>query len=317
MSIKSSKISFIIQGPPKKMHYYKKSLQSLSFFFPDSEIIISNSNSEEVHAYLDKYTSLDLKNFKFISYPDPGPTNLSDGKKINLSRQIIGMQYGLEAVERDYVCRLRPEIYFKSQIIFKYLNAFEESFGTSNILASSITTKNPLISPTEFKLHVSDWFFFGKTSDLKDIYFIDEEIDHQIFENKFSLPLTTETYLTVMYLIKKHHIKDHEIAKLSKIDCLKNILKNFIIKDPNEIGIDILHWPYKFPFGNNGYLSLRGCLYDYHLKKIFNKESILPSSKNLYVLKFESLFYKYLRWPLIKILIKLKKGIQLGINNKF
>lgn len=316
-NIKSSKISFIIQGPPKKIHYYRKSLQSLLYFFPNAEIIISNSNSEEVHAYLAKYTSLELKNLKFISYPDPGPTDISDGKTINLSRQIIGMQYGLDVVERDYVCRLRPEIYFKSQKIFEYLSAFEKSLGTTNILASSITTKNPLTSPTHFKLHVSDWFFFAKTSDLKDIYFIDEEINHEIFENKFSLPLSTESYLTVMYLIKKQHIKDYEISDLSKIDCLKTILKHFIIKDPNEIGIEIQHWPYKFPFGNNGYLSLRGCLYDYHLKKIFNEEPIIPSTKNLNVLKFESLLYKYIRRPLIKILIKLKQGIQFAINIKF
>ena len=75
-------------------------LYKIFYIFPNAEIIISNSNSEEVHAYLAKYTSLELKNLKFISYPDPGPTDISDGKTINLSRQIIGMQYGLDVVEK-------------------------------------------------------------------------------------------------------------------------------------------------------------------------------------------------------------------------
>lgn len=305
-------ISFILQGPPKKIAYYSKCLRSISDFFPGSQVVIALDKIIEARNFIENETSstdLDLE-ITYVEYSDPGPVESSSGRNLNLNRQIIGVQEAIKACNRKYICKVRPEIYFETNELIDYIDLMAEK-NEFFIIASSITTKDPLVSK-EMRYHISDWFFFGSNTEISKLYDIPVAKYPNSFLNDTGLNMTTENYITTNLYSRLEQKEMSSLSEDAQENSIDFMLKFFLIRDPKELGFNIQHAPYKFPFGENGMYSFRGADYDFYFKKKYGKYPEIKSKQSLFLIKFKKFFYKVITWRLIKILIKIKGLIRFG-----
>lgn len=166
MKLKSSLLTFVIQGSIKRKEEVKQSISSVRFFFPDSKIILSTwegsdySNLDFDELVLSKDTPLVSRFYKNLSIEN------------NINRQIISTINGLRKVHTKFAAKIRTDIVLKSDNLLKILTQANERSINSFFSSKIIIPYDLSVNPYRVKLlfHFNDWFVAGRTSDLRKLY---------------------------------------------------------------------------------------------------------------------------------------------------
>ncbi len=174
-TVDSEDISVVIQGAIDNIAT-TNAIKSVREFLPKAQLIVStweNSNCD----------SIDYDEIVFNKDPGAAPNGLIDGERIginNVNRQIVSTQGGIEKARRKYTLKLRSDSMLLDSSILNYLGELKNSSGDifeKKIIVGDLYCreyfkylyeKKYYAVPTPF--HVSDWFYFGLTSDLKKIF---------------------------------------------------------------------------------------------------------------------------------------------------
>ena len=164
--INSKDISVVIQGPVYP-GITSKTVANVMEKFPGAQVIVSTWAGTDVS---------ELPNgIDVIFNEDPGGYPLYDNPKIlNASnRQIVSTMGGLKKANRKYTLKMRSDMFFEHTGFLKYWDKYQKygknyKFLEHRIITSTSFAPNPRREPKPY--HPSDWFFFGLTSDLIDVF---------------------------------------------------------------------------------------------------------------------------------------------------
>lgn len=159
-------ISFIIQG--EVFSHINNQIAEIKHYFPQSPIIVSTCNDVPCEI---------IGANQVIKSPDPGYFHYSDkpGEKVNnINRQIVTTLAGLKACKTEFAFKLRSDFFIAGNSFLEYVNAFpkvDEQYKLFNdkVLSCCYFARNPN-SDMPFTFHPSDVAFFGKTSDLLNLF---------------------------------------------------------------------------------------------------------------------------------------------------
>lgn len=192
-------ISVVVQGAIEKT-VTPICLESIRKFFPGSKIILSTwkgSNTEKLD-----YDELVLND-------DPGGYKYrlkAFHKEFsnNTNRQLVSLQNGLSRVRTKYVLKLRTDMIVTTNEFLNYYDKFayrsdDYRLFEHKVLIADFYTRHSLrcergFVPTPF--HISDWFFFGLTEDLKT-FFAETRImtkEEQVDYSDIKMPDRREKY---------------------------------------------------------------------------------------------------------------------------
>lgn len=164
--IKSSEISVVIQGPVYP-GITVKAVQNIMEKLPDAQIIVSTWNGTDVSELPD--------NIDLVFNQDPGGIPFYDNPIIlNASnRQIVSTVAGARKAKRKYTIKMRSDMFFENLNFLKYWDKYPERsdkyrFLEHRIITSTSFAPNPHREPKPY--HPSDWFFFGLTNDIIDVF---------------------------------------------------------------------------------------------------------------------------------------------------
>lgn len=162
----SKNISVVIQGPVYK-DITTKCAQNVRTFLPKAEIIISTWED----ANLDELKDVDI----VVKSKDPGGYPVYDDPIVYhaANRQIVNTSAGLRKATRSLAIKMRSDMYFEHTNFLNYFNKYnkrssEYKFLKNRVINSTSFAPNPYREPKPF--HPSDWFFFGLTEDLINIF---------------------------------------------------------------------------------------------------------------------------------------------------
>ncbi len=239
--IESKDISVVVQGAINEK-LTPLCLESIRKCLPDAEIILSTWEGSDVNG---------LDYDKVILNKDPGK-DFFKNVTVNTKRQIYSTRQGLLNVSRCYAIKIRSDLTIESNSFLNYFNQFDkfnENYRVfdKRIIISSYYTRLPTESC--FLYHPSDWFAFGLTKDLINLYDISlPDKENDLYTEYFELvnpgkQLCTakywgEQYIFVKCLLKNNKnifFKDHtDINTVSRHQSLMYLLNNFIILDYNK-----------------------------------------------------------------------------------
>ncbi|MCE0493755.1 WavE lipopolysaccharide synthesis family protein [Vibrio salinus] len=312
-------ITFVIQGPVIES-ITKKSIDNVRKLFPSSFIILSTWKGENI-----SNINADL----VIENEDPGPTILSYGKddiarKANINRQICSTLNGLNAVQTEYAVKLRSDNILHSNEFIHYLNKFTKKTSQFSLFDQKIIYSNlfakEITKGTKIPYFFSDFFHFGKTTDLKKLWSIDLFSNYN-FQDRLSGKFQHKQYpmrcshveqdLWLAFLSKNtgkpFSLNDEYGANQDIADSYNYMINNIIILDYGMIGLEVpsrLEQPNKFPYEFYSFLRWKWLYESY-----FNLKSSIPIN---YKLKwYIGYFYKFIHHG-----IRYKaKGLFLKIKN--
>lgn len=248
--IKSEEISVIIQGPILD-GMTLESIKSVKSVLPNAEIIVSTWNDAITDGLTVDY---------LVKNKDPRGEYYSDNPKIiySANRQIISTLSGLKVATRKYALKIRSDMYLKHDGFLRYFGKFnkrgnELKLLKERVILSTLNTTNPKkYYPMPY--HASDWFFFGLTDDLIDIFDIPLSPEPQtsrwfstnMFPDNAVDPECLCRYRVEQYIwisfIKKHISLDFDNAfDLSNNNLEKSeyiFSNNSVIIDPIKLGYD-------------------------------------------------------------------------------
>lgn len=318
-NIKSEEISVVVQGPIHKKRT-KKCLQSIRKNLQNAEIILSTWEDSNVDG-LD-YDVLVLNK-------DVGGVLQSKFKNkkqfCNLNRMILSTNEGLKKADRKYVLKLRTDAYINNTNFLNMFGTFKRrcdkyKLFNERILTSTLfskyATNNQENKRTEIAFHVSDWWFFGLTNDVRKLLLSSELVDEPYFSNYFTYPenynkksvyakfdwrFAPEQFIGYSCFSKYFddiRMEDcsnisEEINKKSQI-CLAN---NFIFLEYKQSGISNLKYTYsKYEsFCGNQYLDLYSFyLFEHEYKKYCDDDYAVLSDNLLF--KNRDTSYRILRF---------------------
>lgn len=199
--IKFNEISVVIQGAIDN-DWTQRSILSVIQYLPGATIVLST------------WSGADVSNLEFydvlVESNDPGYNLCSyEGTKNNLARQIVSTKNGLKQVKTKFAMKIRSDMTING---IEYINAFQlysdcrsEEFKIlkNRIIVSNFYCRNP--KRIDLPFHVSDWFQFGLTEDLLNLwdiepnepenshYFLSREKPQNVKE------LSTELYGTLFF----------------------------------------------------------------------------------------------------------------------
>ena len=168
--IKSKDISIVVQGPISEGT--KLSTQSIRKYLPDATIILSTWEGSDTE-------SLDYD--ELLLNKDPGSFVCCKeiNANTNINRQLVSTQNGLNLVKTKYAMKLRSDLYLTNNSFLEYFDKFSISdekmfFVKHRMITSSLTSKRYSDAPNRryclLPFHLSDWFMFGLTEDIRDYY---------------------------------------------------------------------------------------------------------------------------------------------------
>lgn len=254
--IDTKDISVVIQGAVDKK-ITPQCIKKIQKSLPESKIILSTWEG----------TNTDGIYYDVIVFSkDPG--GKKDGLKIdNVNRQITSTKAGLEKVETNYTLKIRSDLELKNSSFLSYWDSYPSRnpdfmFFKHRIIVSELFCKRCLdeksLIPTPF--HLSDWFQFGLTEDIKKLWNIplvnydDYWECADVLELKLKGTWDSNVYSPESYIfynsLKKQY-KDLVYTGTADYNCEnisfseKIFLSNLIIKSPQKLGFVINKLPYK------------------------------------------------------------------------
>ncbi len=237
--IKSKDISVVVQGPIYK-NETNICLKSIRKYLPGAEIILSTWQDSDV-------SGLDYD--VLLLNQDPGFTYTTKERTIanNCNRQIVSTKNGLKVASRKYALKIRTDFEIVNTNFIKYFGKFKKYNESYKFLKERVVQGNAFVRDPELKwkavLHPADWWWFGLTEDLLDIYDIrlQTEKDTNYFDDGLLWQFPPEQYIWIEFL-KKHGLdckcKSYKHCSPYLIDeTYKTFVNNLIIIEQNECGI--------------------------------------------------------------------------------
>jgi len=221
--IENHEITFVIQGPVSSYEgrnqnnsVTRQLIESIREYYPESFIILSTWNNQ---TELDQYEeSVD----EIIKSEDPGPIGTKQSWFSNVNRQIISTRNGLEKSRTKYSAKIRSDFFFCQHFDFnKYLLSKNNLRDSSNLFSEQILMCNYKGHYPLFPYFISDWFHFGRTEDLFDLWnvklatendanFYSDSLGYSFLKVPFSFTnenvssrLHSEQYIFTTFLKKK------------------------------------------------------------------------------------------------------------------
>ena len=189
----SKDITVVIQGKNEK-EKTSKCLESIRKYLPEATIIFSTYENEPVQ---------DLDYDILVESKDPGATLLFGKMYNNTNRILTTTNDGLERVNTKYCIKMRSDLIFDSDKIlnniFQYFPKRDDKYSVFKervVFYPLWSRKHENIANNYFILttfHLSDWFCFGLTEDIKNYY--------------INCPFTNEPSYTNYYKIKSNRIQ--------------------------------------------------------------------------------------------------------------
>lgn len=179
--IESKEISVVYHGPIRIDTY--KSIKKCRKLLPHAEIIFSTWEEEDVFI-LEKYVD------HFIFSKDPGAYKQSkDGSLNNLNRQIRSSKEGVNVATKKYCLSLRSDMIIDNTGFIHCFDSYKkrnpsDSIFCRKILISELFTRISIKGLT-VPFHISDWYFFGLTEDIKKVYSSIEEVEEPFYTEYF------------------------------------------------------------------------------------------------------------------------------------
>ncbi|MCE9608451.1 MAG: WavE lipopolysaccharide synthesis family protein [Planctomycetia bacterium] len=257
--ISSSEISVVVQGavagrpsdPPAK-RFTDRCLRSVRRHLPEAQIILSTWKGADV-------TGLSFD--RLVLSDDPGAVPL-DARRTpnNINRQIVSTGAGMRIVERPYAVKLRTDFELLGDRFLHYFGKFNAYGGDDRIfrervVASTVFSINPRrFAPMPF--HPSDWFFFGRSEDLRNLWDIPLAPEPETsnwcgLEDRARVPFLggrTARYAPEqtmwLGLLRKHgdvacrHMTDVADGAIEATE--RTIANNLVLASPNQLGLKYL-----------------------------------------------------------------------------
>lgn len=200
----SSDISVVVQGAVSPTQT-PKCLQSIREILPEAEIILSTWENSNVEGL-----DVDI----LILNKDPGGVLVDSYKSKtiynNLNRQLLSTKEGLKHVTRKYTLKLRSDLILTNKNFLEMFEKFDKRIDDyklfeHKVLVPMLFTRYNIklcCSKKRYKIpfHVSDWWFFGLSSDIK-----------KYFENT---PLVEEPLFTKYFEQEENKTKNNPYGKL-------------------------------------------------------------------------------------------------------
>ncbi len=257
MAIKNEEISVVVQGAVIKNETIQ-SIASVRKFLPGAKIILSTWQKSDVN---------DCDVDDIVLSWDPGSypcAVLPQGKKIlyNLNRQLVSTQNGLKNVKTKYVLKIRSDMYLTKDFqenILEYFYKFKlrdkkYSFFKHRVIVGSLTSKfysDSLDNSFPLPFHISDWFCFGLTDDVKDYFLNTPLLNEQYASNypcntsrvpvkMYSWQISPEQYFCSMWAKRYINLKFDDWSNWNTKNVLlseKIIANNFIVLDTVQTGL--------------------------------------------------------------------------------
>ena len=254
-------ISVVIQGAVEE-RITPICIESIRHFFPGAKVILSTWKGSSVE---------NLKCDEVVFSEDPGGRQYrikAYNKTFtnNVNRQLVSIQNGLKMVKTQYALKIRTDMIMTSNELLNHFgeytyNSGEYSMFKEKILVADFYTRHSLrceggFVPTPF--HVSDWFFFGLTEDVRQ-YFDGTRLmtnDEQVYFKAVKCPEKREKYDYCWYWsfppeqfygvqAAQRNFKDIRMADWSDWDdelirkSEKFIMNNFVVLDFTRHGINL------------------------------------------------------------------------------
>ena len=275
--INSSDVSVVVQGPISDQTY--KTIESIRHFLPESEIILSTwKSSDTKNLRVDKL----ILNEEPLSYIQHERTQTRN----NLNKLLRSTNAGLRQVNTRYVLKIRSDMQIESLRFLKHYEAFQKK-GKYSCLKSKILV--PLLF-SRYKyhgkitpFHVSDWFAFGLTQDVRKVFLGTKEVEEPAFTEYFlhvldykspygstTFKMSPEQYIT--YEFYRRNFNETKLMDCAKWEGDANLISqqfivcNFIVGSFFETGIKCL----KYPFSTNE--RAYGLSYQEMINELFYRE---------------------------------------------
>jgi hypothetical protein len=182
--MKEQDLTIVFQGPEifsNGINITYVAIETARKQFPKTHIIFSTWSV----ANMRKYTDL---NVEVLISEDPGSSFRDEKNQImmNLQRQLTSTAIGISAVKTEFAIKIRSDLAFANRNILEIFNTLNYKgkrnqryvFLNSRVVVLDVTSINPnLVEPLPF--HPCDWFYAGKTQDLKVIFPIQMSIDEE------------------------------------------------------------------------------------------------------------------------------------------
>lgn len=169
MKVHFEDISVVVQGAIGKNIDY--TLESIRKHLPGATIILSTWENSNIEG-LDYDIAIQSK--------DPGafPCDKKDDSIMNnVNRQIVSTLEGLKRCKTQYAIKLRSDFYFTGNAFIDYFGVEKEfdreyKFLKNRVVACTLYSRNPRSSIKTLRMPYcpSDFFYFGYTEDLLDIF---------------------------------------------------------------------------------------------------------------------------------------------------
>jgi hypothetical protein len=247
-------ISIVVQGAiaglpndkEKDRHTYL-CLKSIRKILPGAKIILSTWEKDNVEGL-----DCDL----LVRSQDPGNANFDNLSPFNCFRQIVSSINGLKKCTTKYAAKVRSDLIFKNDNFLKYFIKFSDLPSDENYrLLKQRVIMFPGCNPNrrmKFPFHPSDWFFFGLTEDVQDIFDIPlirknlikkdaDGISHEV-----DSLLRPEQFIWFSLLSKYRKIPfeyANDVSHGNIVTSEKYFANNAILITPRRAGIDSLKWP--------------------------------------------------------------------------
>lgn len=266
-------VTFVVQGGLGGAYDIRYAASYMRTLFPGSRFVLATQESQVKR--VEDYDVFD----EVVLTRDPGPLPplKFGGEPHNVNRQIVSTAAGLEAVRTPLAVKLRTDSYLSSRKVLDYWTAWRErgrgglARGRSRIVVPSFYTLNPGYDE-HLAFHVSDWFNFGETADLRRMWsscplygFGDAtHYEREGFrpgslprEREFRARYATEQWMALNYLhpggpfpIRYHNDCSPEIARRFE----EELVDNFLVVHPYDID---LHMPKHARIYRSRYANLR------------------------------------------------------------
>lgn len=306
--INNQDITFVVQGPQfirKGNNYSLAVLKSIEKYYPGAQIIFSTTDTT-IDSRIRNITDCSV-----ISINDVGSLKMEGLNPQNSNRQIYGTSKGLENCTTKWVCKTRSDVYFEKWFDFqKVLDKFplfsdidKVNFSGTKIVVSNVTSKR-FTSDENYLHHVSDWFYFGKTEVIKEI---------------FSVPLINELqdknlvrYISCEQYIWESWARKYLLDDFSVLGAESFLVTNAIIIDACDLGFKSFKRGYSIPFGLNGYYGMHHIDWVRLYSALNNQNGLYSRSAVIFSL-FSRVLY-FIKYKLIlEPLVRLKNWLQLDV----
>jgi hypothetical protein len=240
MSLKSSDISFVVQGPvvsetASGVFSTTSVLESIRKHYPVAEIILSTWKGTDV---------AELTFDKVILSDDPGGFT-HNGVLINNNRLIHSTKAGIAAATRKYLVKTRTDILINDNSLLQQLAGLRPLKGKyalfgHQVLSTVYYVRNPLVLNLVF--HGSDIFLAGFKEDVAALFDADAQPREFFINADESTRIVAEQYLLINAIWKKQN-KKYDVKRWEQVSLQffrlseQYIFKNYKFLDVKEMGI--------------------------------------------------------------------------------